>query len=162
MRLRANRGADAGDVVNDAFVRLQQGGLQRFEYRGKGSLYAYLQVVARNIVLYEQSLADNRPAVGGDAAEIEFLRRQGKEESPSVLRRANELDEILEEAMAQLPPLKREVLQLRQQLDAPSREVARILGLPDEHAVNRLYYDARKEWLELARPRLKPWQDADG
>lgn len=162
VRLKANRGADAGDIVNDAFVRLQNGGLGRFEYRGKDSLYAYLQVIARNLVKYEQALGDNRPGVGGETAEFEFLRRQGGEQSPSMLRRASELEEILEDAMAQLPPLKREVLQLRQHLEMPSREVAIALGLADEHAVNRLYYEARKQWLELARPRLKPWLEQTG
>lgn len=156
IELRARRGADPEDVVQDAYVKLIRN-LDRFEYRGKDSLYAYLKRVAYHAIVSETRLKDNQKMVMGDAAEVEFMRQYDGMPTPSMIARSSELQQILEESMAELPEQMREVLLNRQVLEAPSRLVALWMGLPDQHAVDRLLYKARIRWLALAEPRLKAW-----
>lgn len=156
IELRARRGADPEDIVQDAYVKLIKN-LERFEYRGKDSLYAYLKRVAYHAIVSEARLKDNQKMVMGDAAEIEFMRQYDGMPTPSMIARSFELQQILEESMAELPEQLREVLLNRQVIEAPSRLVALWMGLADQHAVDKLLYKARIRWLAIAEPRLKAW-----
>lgn len=160
IEMRARRAVDADDIVQEACLGLLRG-LDRFEYRGKDSLYAYLKRIACNLMMMELRKGGGRASVTGEPAELELQKRFDDLPSPSMLARSAELQRILDESMAELPPQLRDVLLNRQVLQAPSKLVAEWMGLADEHQVNRLAHQARTRWLAIAGPRLDAWMEAE-
>ncbi len=160
IEMRARRAVDADDIVQEACLGLLRS-LDTFEYRGKDSLYAYLKRIACNLMLMEARKGGGRAPTTGEPAELEIQKRFDALPSPSMLARSAELQRILEESMAELPPAMREVLLNRQVLQAPSKVVAEWMGLADEHQVNRLAHQARTRWLAIAGPRLDAWLEAE-
>jgi|GEM_PF-1259773 len=160
LRVRMSAGErrqfDTDDIFQEVQVRMFEN-LERFEYRGKGSLYAYLKAIADNILRGQARSPSALGRVSGETAELilENLKQGGVSAEDEL--GAAEMKQILDEAAAKLPEKFREVILNRFYLEAPAKEVAEWMGYDDPHSIDVLYSRARMKWMELAEPRLRPW-----
>lgn len=105
--------------------------LERFEYRGEGSLEAYLRTLVVNKIRDRADTFAAEKRAGGvplDDLPPESLPAPG----PSY--HDAERYERLERAMNALPPDQRELIVLRKLENLPSKDVATRLGLGDDAA----------------------------
>jgi RNA polymerase sigma-70 factor, ECF subfamily len=131
---------DAADVLQDAVLRA----LTYFDsYRGENAR-AWLLTIVRNTCF--RWLERNRPAAviplsGEVEAEAEAEAAKPGAEAPpdpeSILLHRREAA-MLNEIVAELPPLFREVLILREMEDLSYREISDILGVPLGTVMSRL------------------------
>ena len=138
--------ADAGDVVQEAFLRA----FSYFDsYRGGDAKSWVLKIVRHTCYSW---LAQNRPAdVTSLEAETEFggevatasIDAEALLESRSDLRR-------LEQGMKALPVPLREILVLREFHELGYREIAEVTGVPIGTVMSRLYR-ARSQLLQACR-----------
>jgi RNA polymerase sigma-70 factor (ECF subfamily) len=152
------RGLAAEDIVQDAYIKLFQG-LERFEYRGKDSVYAYLMRVAVNLIISQQRRPSNKPAVSGEEADDLFTRLVKEQPSPVSVAGQSELRRILDETMQLLPEDQRHALLYRVVLGIPSKLAAQYMGLADAAAFDHLASRSKMALLKLAEPRLKEWRE---
>lgn len=155
--LRAS--VESSDVVQDALVNALPR-LGTFEYRGKGSLLAYLKTTAHNII---RNLA-RRPSPPGKHLDVDSDSsgvgiEQAREDSPSVAFARRELAGILTDAADRLPEKEREVIHLSHYLGGTWAEVAEQMGYADPHTAEQFFQRAKERWFEKARPRLRGWRE---
>jgi RNA polymerase sigma-70 factor (ECF subfamily) len=154
------RNFDTDDIFQEVQVRMFEN-LEHFEYRGKGSLYAYLKAIAENILRGEARSPSAYGRVSGETAELILNNAKDSNRLPEDDLQSAELRRILDETAAELPDKFREVILYRFYLEAPSKEVAEWMGYDDPHAVDVLYSRARMKWMERAEPRLRDWLEGD-
>lgn len=153
-----SRGSGVEDIVQDAYIKLFQG-LERFEYRGKDSVYAYLMRVAVNLIISEKRRHGNKPGVGGEEADDLFTRIVKEQPSPVSIAGQSELRRILDETLLQLPEDQRHALLYRVVLGVPSKIASQWMDLKDEATFDHLVSRSKMKWLQIAEPRLKEWRE---
>lgn len=156
MRAGDRRHMDTDDIFQEVQVRMFEN-LENFEYRGKGSLYAYLKAIAENILRGQARSPSAYGRVSGETAELilKNAEQAGPEQGDAL--QSEELRRILDETVSELPDKFREVILYRFYLEAPAREVAEWMGYDDPHNVDVLYSRAKMKWAERAEPRLRAW-----
>ena len=127
--------ADAEEITQDTFIRAHRG-LVRF--RGDSSLATWLHRIAvnlsRNRYWYffrrhrQDSLSLDCALSEDNAGTFSDLVADGTQ-SPAQDAAAGEFAELINTCMAQLEPGHREILTMRNVLDHPYAEIARLLGL---------------------------------
>lgn len=116
---------DAMDVVQDTFITLWQ---QRDGFDEIQSLSAYLYAIARYKALrYIRLNIQKRDYL---ASLLDFFTRHG--ESPEELQTANELQEMINTEIENLPPKMREVFILSRQENLSYKEIAAKLNISDK------------------------------
>jgi RNA polymerase sigma-70 factor (ECF subfamily) len=130
---------EAEDLTLEVFVRLHRAG-DRYEARAQFSTYLFH--IARNLLLNELRRRRRKPAQPLPPEAFEYLPADGGEPE----RRAAELEEEFQRALAQLPEAQRTLLLLvhQQHLEPPA--IARLLAITE---------NALRVQLHRARQRLK-------
>ena len=113
---------EAEDLTLEVFVRLHRSAA-RYEHRA--AFTTYLFHIARNLLLNELRRRRRKPAQSLPPEAFDYLAAPGSDDA----RRATELEEIFQLALAQLPEAQRSLLLLVHQQDLDHRTAAATLGL---------------------------------
>lgn len=131
------------------------------DFRGASSISTWLYTIARSFCLKKRRTSKFAPeriesleAQGEASAEVADARRTPEEDAA-----ARQTKQVLEAAIAELDPMYREVLVLRDIEGLPAAEVAEILGLTVEAVKSRLHR-ARVAVRERVAPVLVPQAQA--
>ena len=160
--LRSVRRRDlAEELVQDTWLRIVQN-VAGFQQAAKFSTWAY--TVARNLCIdhARKAVLRRHPSLdqpSGASSEGPLLgdsvKDQGAEPDRAALGR--QLQEHLAEAIGALPEDQREVFVLREYSDLPFREIAAIVGAPENTVKSRMRYalerlqEALAEYEEYSR-----------
>lgn len=145
------------DVVQDVFLKAWPK-LDDFEYRGKGSIFAYLKTVAMHHV-QSRGARTRLPQTGGDPTQDPFwlgFEQTTEAAAPDDLT-GRELRAILDEAMSRLPEVEREIVAQRHHFGLTWEQIQADMGFPTRAAAYMAYQRAKLRWLEYAGPRLRNW-----
>ena len=148
MRLLGNL-EDAHDVAQQVFVRIWKGAV-RYEPTAKFTTWMF--TILRNLAFNEYRRRGRHPLQSLDADEEEFGHQLADHAtvSPDAAVEHQELEGLVEEAIAALPENQRLALSLRHQEGMAYEEIAEVLQL-SLSAVKSLIFRARQE----LRDRLK-------
>ena len=148
MRLLGNL-EDAHDVAQQVFVRIWKGAV-RYEPTAKFTTWMF--TILRNLAFNEYRRRGRHPLQSLDADEAEFGHQLADHAtvSPDEAVEHQELEGLVEEAIAALPENQRLALSLRHQEGMAYEEIAEVLQL-SLSAVKSLIFRARQE----LRDRLK-------
>lgn len=142
---RVRRAQDAEDVVAEVFMQAVRG-WSRFEYRGDGSLAAWLFRIAHNQVsqFYRQHRAGDEPLSLDELPEIGAHQLAP---DSAVLRKEQFAD--LSARIAALPPRRRDIITLKFFAGLRNQEIAHVLNL-DERTIashlSRALADLRRQY----------------
>lgn len=152
--------ATSEEILQDAWMRILQG-LADFQRAAKFTTWAY--TVARNLCIDHARKAALRRHPSLDQPS----RRDGEEDGPTLLdamadprgavdRKAigNELQQRLAAAIEALPPDQREVFLMREHSNLPFKEIAEIVGAPENTVKSRMRYA-----LERLQEALAEYED---
>ena len=143
--VRAGREA-AADMVQETLAAAVTN-LRRGQWRGEGTLAAYLATILRNLI----HRARTRPRIEGDPSGLDCL--QAESEDPIASIEQSEARVLVRRALARLSPIHREVI-VRHYFEGQSAEaIARETGTPRGTILSRLHY-ARLELARLVNPEL--------
>lgn len=152
----------AEDVVQEAFVRVVQNATE-FKHEARFTTWVY--TITRNLCIDQMrkaalrrhpSLDEARPGTDGDGP---TLGEQTADSRASVEREATgtELKERIARAVETLPDEQREVFLMREVSNLPFKEIADIVGVPENTVKSRMRYalerlqQALSEYEEYAR-----------
>lgn len=135
----------AEEVVQDAFVRVVQSAA---EFKHEARFTTWLYTITRNLCIDQlrksalrrhPSLDAPRPGEPGDGP---TLGEQTADRRPSAERAASsaEIREQVLTAVAQLPDEQREVFLMREVSNLPFKEIARVVGVPENTVKSRMRY----------------------
>jgi len=150
----------ARDILQQAFMKiLEQAG--HYEPRAKFSTFLYQ--VTRNLCINELKRNARRRSVSldqelySDAGQVTFLRDAlpGDAEPPEDDLALEESRQAVRRAIANLPPIYREVVVLRIFEELPYREISRITGAGENTVKSRMRYA-----LERLRSAMRRAADA--
>lgn len=139
IRNRVSRGVDIDDLVQDTFFSALSN-LDKFSWRGPGSLKAWLNTIAvhRAIDFYRRNsndrvesldkLLDNDSPYRTGSGKQFAIASASRNETPHQFVEDQETASELREAVSGLPKAKRDVLRLRYFGEFTVLETARILG----------------------------------
>jgi RNA polymerase sigma-70 factor (ECF subfamily) len=138
-------GAAAEEVVQDAFVRVVQ---NASDFKHEARFCTWLYTIARNLCIDQlrkhalrrhPSLDDTKPTDDGDGP---TLGEQTADSRANVERAAVsvEIRERLLSAVNTLPDEQREVFLMREVSNLPFREIATIVGVPENTVKSRMRY----------------------
>jgi RNA polymerase sigma-70 factor (ECF subfamily) len=141
-------GDEAEDIVQETMVRLWD---RRAEWTPSQQLQGFLYRITRNLALNEQKRARVRS---------QWISRSSQEPpnrppTPLDLAERVQLRETLEEAIASLPPRRREVFILARYHGHSYREIAEIMDISPQTVANHM-----TAALEELRVRLRQEMDA--
>ncbi len=156
--------SSAEEVVQDAFVRLVQNAAD-FKHEARFSTWMF--TIVRNLCIDQirkaslrrhPSLEEPKRASGGEK-EGPTLGEQTADSRANVERTAvsTEIRERLMQAVEQLPDEQREVFLMREVSNLPFKEIAEIVGIPENTVKSRMRYAlerlqaALSEYEEYAR-----------
>jgi RNA polymerase sigma-70 factor (ECF subfamily) len=114
--------AEAEDLTLEVFVRLHR---SAGRYERRAAFATYLFHIARNLLLNELRRRRRKPALSLPPEAFDYLAAPESDDA----RRATELEEIFQRALAQLPEAQRSLLLLVHQQDLDPRTAAATLGL---------------------------------
>ena len=153
---------ESGDIVQETYQALVEG-IGRVELADPGDLVQWLAQVATNRIRDQHDRAhamkrdprrEEPLGAGSTSGSLEQDPAADDTEPPDGAIR-NEVREVLDEAVAQLPPEYREVIVLRDYCGASWEHVARMLERDSIHAVQQLHQRAWIKVRKLAEPRLR-------
>ena len=127
--------ADASDVVQQAFVRAFRG---LGSFRGAASVRSWLYRIAINCAL--SWLRDHRRETPTEIAEDALVEQH---QAPARIE-GNELNVRLREAISQLPPKQKMVLELRVFDDLSFKEVSELADCSENTAKVNFHYAVKK------------------
>ncbi len=130
---------DAKDVLQDTLLAAARG---LREFRGGASMSTWLYTIARSFCIKKRRRSKFAPAeeaaldadTGGEASRVADPAR-----TPEASLEGREIEAALERAIAELEPMYREVLLLRDVEGLTAPEVAEVLGLSVEAVKSRLH-----------------------
>ena|SRR5438552_5374757 len=149
-RLLGNE-ADALDAVQEGFIKA----LAHLDgFQGRSTFKTWLLRVVSNAALDLGRQRGRR-----EAQSLESLARADHEqqepltlEDPAHRLHRGDLRQVLDRALAQLPPAQRQTFVLHADAELSYREVAEVLGISIGTVMSRLYYARQK-----LRALLQPW-----
>ncbi len=135
----------AEDVVQEAFVRVVQ---NASEFKHEARFTTWVYTITRNLCIDQMrkralrrhpSLDEARPGSDGDGP---TLGEQTADSRASVEREATgtELKERIAKAVETLPEEQREVFLMREVSNLPFKEIAEIVGVPENTVKSRMRY----------------------
>jgi RNA polymerase sigma-70 factor (ECF subfamily) len=148
------------DVLQEVTIRLWEKAQQ---WRGEGSLHAWLMRMATNLALNHirsirrrRQVSLERPSARCDEDTESLIPAWMIDQSagPDEIVSLDEQRAILQDLLAALPEEKREVLRLAHEQEMDLAAIARVLEIPLGTVKSRLYYASR--WLG------RRWQDIQG
>lgn len=159
--LRSVRQGDrAEELLQDVFLRVVQ---RSGDFKGESKFSTWLYTIARNMCIdhsrkmqFRRHRSLDAPMRGRDSAEGPSLldRTEGRELSAHRGAISNELREKIADAVEQLPDEQREVFLMRQVSHLPFKEIADIVGVPENTVKSRMRYA-----LERLQEALAEYED---
>jgi RNA polymerase sigma-70 factor (ECF subfamily) len=123
---------DTADIVQEVMAAAL-GKLERFEYRGLGSFWAYVRGIGINLILEEERRRGIRPAEGHASPQLAAAAADSAGNPPVTLMR-NETSAALEAALQHIAEPARGALLLRLELGLPYELIASECGYPSADA----------------------------
>jgi len=138
-RITNNR-EDAEDALQDAFLKAY---LHLQDFDGRSSFVTWLTRIAINsalMILRKKRGWSEISLDGADPSSDHYEQREAKSltEDPESDYVRREREELLKNAILQLPPVVREAVELRQAEDYSTREIAQALGISVPAVKSRL------------------------
>lgn len=138
-------GTLAEDLLQDVFLRVIRSA-QRYSPRAKFTTWLY--TIARNLCVDNARRAKHRrhasldQPLGRDPSGKQTLLDRVSDKQPGVDRQAmgGKLREHIQEAVSTLSDEQREVFLMREQLNLPFKEIAEIVGCPENTVKSRMRY----------------------
>jgi RNA polymerase sigma-70 factor (ECF subfamily) len=135
----------ARDIVQESFLRVVR---SASGYRAESRFSTWVFTIARNLCMDRHRRMKHRRAVsldapvGGDDPGGATLVERVADERPLADRRADDrrFSDRLEQALAALPEEQREVFLLREVEGIKFREIADMLGIPENTVKSRMRY----------------------
>lgn len=146
---------DALDAVQEAFIKAYKS-IDRF--KGKSGFYTWLYRIATNAAI-DLGRKQSRRGEVEFREEIESEQETGSypvmpmPENPADELMKRELGELIEDAIAKLPPDQRTAVVLREIEGLSYREIAKVMKCSQGTVMSRLHY-GRKKLQELLEPHL--------
>jgi RNA polymerase sigma-70 factor (ECF subfamily) len=152
----------AEDVVQDAFVRVVQNAA---EFKHEARFTTWLYTIARNLCIDQLRKREHRKhpsldqSAAGEEGEGPTLGERTADHRSNVEREAtgSELKERIARAVEGLPEDQREVFLMREVANLPFKEIADVIGVPENTVKSRMRYALEKlqqslsEYEEYAR-----------
>lgn len=135
---------EAEDLTLEVFVRLHRSA-DRYEPRATFATFVFH--IARNLLLNELRRRRRKPAQTLPPEAFDYLAAPGSDDA----RRVDELEEMFQRALGQLPEAQRSLLLLIHQQDLDHRTAAATLGIT-ENALRVQLHRARQRLKELMLP----------
>jgi RNA polymerase sigma-70 factor (ECF subfamily) len=148
----------AEDLMQEVFLRVIRGAA---EYKREAKFTTWLYTIARNLCVdtarrakHRQAASLDQPVGRGESKSTmgDFVADQGAAVDRAVINR--ELQGRLKDAIGQLSDEQREVFLMREALNLPFKEIADIVGCPENTVKSRMRYA-----LEHLRAQLHEYQD---
>lgn len=156
--LRSVRDRDrAHDLVQDVFLKVVQ---RASQFKGDSKLSTWLYTIARNLCIdHSRKMVFRRhrsldAPVREDEGGTMLDRVEGKELGADRGTISNELQTLIAGAVEDLPDDQREVFLMRQVQGLPFKEIAKVVGVPENTVKSRMRYA-----LERLQEALSEYQD---
>lgn len=156
--LRSVRDRDrAHDLVQDVFLKVVQ---RANQFKGDSKLSTWLYTIARNLCIdHSRKMVFRRhrsldAPVREDEGGTMLDRVEGKELGADRGTISNELQTLIAGAVEDLPDDQREVFLMRQVQGLPFKEIAKVVGVPENTVKSRMRYA-----LERLQEALSEYQD---
>ena len=156
---QVGHGALAEDLLQEVFLRIIKGAAT---YTRKAKFTTWMYTIARNLCVDNARRAKHRRArsldqpLGGDDGGQRTLMDRVADKGPAVDRQAlgQQLRQSLEQAVSSLSDEQREVFLMREFMNLPFKEIAEIVGCPENTVKSRMRYA-----LEHLRQQLEEYRD---
>ncbi|MDB4979403.1 MAG: polymerase sigma-70 factor, subfamily [Myxococcales bacterium] len=138
----------AEDLLQEVFLRVIKAHADSFDWRGEAKFTTWVYAIARNLCIDH-----SRRAVHRDARSLDAPTRPDDESSSTLhdhlaspdrdaegLTSDAEVRTRVDAAVAALPEDQREVFLLREVMDMPFAEIARVVGAPEPTVKSRMRY----------------------
>ena len=129
---------DAKDVLQETLLAMARGVR---DFRGASSISTWLYTIARSFCLKKRrrgkSVPEAERGLDGEAAAVQPLASRG--DNPDEAIAAKQVERALEQAIASLEPMYREVLLLRDVEGLSAPEVAEVVGASVQAVKSRLH-----------------------
>ena len=130
---------DAKDVLQDTLIAMARGVR---DFRGNSSISTWLYTIARSFCIKKRRRSkfapeEERSLDTGAAAEVRHLAAAG--DNPDDALAGRQVERALEQAIAELDPMHREVLLLRDVEGLSAAEVAEVVGASVQAVKSRLH-----------------------
>lgn len=144
--LRSVRQRDrAEELLQDVFLRVVQ---RSGDFKGQSKLSTWLYTIARNLCIdhsrkmqFRRHKSLDAPTRGRDEEGPSLMDRvEGKQLGADREAISNELRERIAHAIDELPEEQREVFLMRQVSHLPFKEIADIVGVPENTVKSRMRY----------------------
>ena len=143
----------AEDLLQETFLRVIKGAA-RYERRAKFTTWLY--TIARNLCVDQSRRAKHRKALSLDAPMskssesgtlLDVVAGQGLPSDRAAV--SQQLHQKIHQALGALSEEQREVFLMREFLDMPFKEIADVVGVPENTVKSRMRYALEKLRLEL-------------
>jgi RNA polymerase sigma-70 factor (ECF subfamily) len=158
MRLTSNRSA-AEDLLQEVFLRVIKSAAT---YKREAKFTTWLYTIARNLVIDQSRRAKHRKALSldkplrgdeqGKRTMADLIPAKGISVDRSV--QSNRLQERISHAIQTLSEEQREVFLMRERHNMPFKEIAEVVGCPENTVKSRMRYA-----LEALRRELSDYRD---
>ncbi len=135
IRVCGNR-EDAEDVLVEALMKAYR---HLHQLRDSAAFRAWLAQIAKRVCWQLKEREAILPLLQLSALEDEGREIAGKAPTPEAQLASRQMKQLLDDAIAALPPLFQSVYQLRDLEDRPGDEVAKALGISRAAMKSRLY-----------------------
>jgi len=145
--LRSVRERDrAEDLLQDVFVRVLA---RSTEFKGEAKFSTWLYTIARNLcidtsrkMVFRRHRSLDQPSSSSDDGEGPSLLDRVAGGTAGVDRAAisNQLQDLIAEAVEKLPEEQRDVFLMREVQNLPFKEIADIVGVPENTVKSRMRY----------------------
>jgi RNA polymerase sigma-70 factor, ECF subfamily len=143
----------AEDLLQETFLRVIKGAAR---YERKAKFTTWLYTIARNLCVDQSRRAKHRKAQSLDAPMSKSSESgtlldvvPGQDMPSDRVAISEQLHHKIHEALANLSEEQREVFLMREFLDMPFKEIAEVVGVPENTVKSRMRYALEKLRLEL-------------
>ncbi len=143
----------AEDLIQDTFLRVIRGASN---YKQKAKFTTWLYTIARNLCVDQSRRKKHRKAASLDQPMTKSEESgtlldviPGKDMPSDRKAVSRQLHQTIHKAINSLPDEQREVFLMREFLNMPFKEIAQIVGMPENTVKSRMRYALEKLRLEL-------------